>query len=1406
MKTMSPLLRLSAGIVLCALLVLISPGRISAEQPEAFSAEELVERIIASEGKIRDVRAEYVFFEPETNKPLLYAEWGYEGAKEFIAGIWFGRAEDNHGYKISHKAKHALDENGTYYYFGDESESGRTGGSITPLSIVVSDLFRANMTPNSLLGFDVTCGIRQTFGEALKSARRLEVRREPEKIDSRSCLVLEALGIADAEFIWDVRAWIDTGRDLRPLRVEIFYGGADNKRFKRIFRRIYDIKLRDVDGIWFPIEGKRDTFTTKWGYFQLLRVPTRKLMVDFDSVRINRGVPMEAFKIEFPPGSKVWDEVRNTQYTVEGHAAGDVKGPVSVELSGLKRFAPPELMQVIYPDTLVGGRLPELADLQIKIDPDELKDKMILVCFWDMNQRPSRRVVKDLAKRAEGLIEQGVVTIATEASPLEPNALAEWVKENNIAFPVGMVASGQNKTRLNWGVKSLPWLILTDREHIVRAEGFSLEELDERIKVIESGLTESGRRDGPEGAEVGASDANAADLVRAVRENENWVHEVDSLYIRIDGKWTRTAEGIAARRAELRQYFPDSNLDPNRFTDLKPTSTETVEMYFDRQRLRFLRDQHGESCTLRIWDGNQAVSHENYMRSRQEGYYLGPEPSRIFGDMSSEFSWLRSQPHSFWWCPRDVEVEMKYFGRAEDFVITGRGDYRGIDCYVLEWDRGQVQDLAPGLSYRWYVGAKDRRIRGHVWLSRKKPHIEHFTLDYKEVAPGCRFPMTQGYDIYEADPNGRTYLKAHRDLKVIEVRVNEKLPDESFHIELKDGVNVVDERFGELRTYIYESEPTRLVGKALPDFEGIDIDFEPARAQGKAVLVCFFDMNQRPSRHMVRELAKRAGELEEKNVVVAAVQVSGVDPDSLHEWARRCNIPFVVGVIEEDEGKVRNEWDVRSLPWLVLADRQHVVAAEGFGIEELNEKSEALTSDEEVLRGRVTDPTGRPIANAEVQIRGDSTAVYVSETHANTETNEQGYYRFTQTEIKGPCRIGFLWREEPASGEGMRHQYVRLRRVYEGTETVDFQFQSFPEGTAGVRGQAVDQHGEPVKDFRLDIRNRVDWKDYSRDLHQYGRKQTLNTTDGRFRVDSLPAGLYRVSIYPEQALYEANFVEVTLEGGEVTDITPQLRQKPVVKKETYYGRVLYNDGTPAVHEPPPWPGARTFVSFGHPAGSDITFKVDDEGYFTACLTDEQIEQVKAGKARLDIFCPSYEDEHTSHPVGRFPAELLSRQKNEAGAVTIFKPTHQPNIDLPKAPSLVGKPLPELANFKIELSPGDVNNRMVLVCFLDMNQRPSRHLAAQLAEKSKAIKQKGVTVVGVQASRVDGRELDDCVKKYNITFPVGVIEGDEEKTRFNWGVKSLPWLILTDREHIIRAEGFGIGELDEKAGGLSNAKP
>jgi hypothetical protein len=133
--------------------------------------------------------------------------------------------------------------------------------------------------------------------------------------------------------------------------------------------------------------------------------------------------------------------------------------------------------------SLVGKTLPSLEHLNTRFDLNQDKDKMTLICFLDMNQRPSRNCITQLAKQAEQFKEKGVTVIAVHASNVDENKLNEWVKENGIPFPVGIIRGDEEETRFNWGVRSLPWLILTDRKHVVVDEGFTLQELNVRLKI-----------------------------------------------------------------------------------------------------------------------------------------------------------------------------------------------------------------------------------------------------------------------------------------------------------------------------------------------------------------------------------------------------------------------------------------------------------------------------------------------------------------------------------------------------------------------------------------------------------------------------------------------------------------------------------------------------------------------------------------------------------------------------------------------------------------------------------------------------------------------------------------------------------------------------------------------------------
>ena len=160
--------------------------------------------------------------------------------------------------------------------------------------------------------------------------------------------------------------------------------------------------------------------------------------------------------------------------------------------------------------------------------------------------------------------------------------------------------------------------------------------------------------------------------------------------------------------------------------------------------------------------------------------------------------------------------------------------------------------------------------------------------------------------------------------------------------------------------------------------------------------------------------------------------------------------------------------------------------------------------------------------------------------------------------------------------------------------------------------------------------------------------------------------------------------------------------------------------------------------------------------------------------------------------------LISTRKEGLTAVVVQLPQTEARV-----PSLIGKSLLQLSDLNIELNPNQAKDKMILVCFFDMNQRPSRNCMRQLNAKAKELKAKDVVVVVVQTSKVDDSVLNEWVEKNNISFTVGMVQGDEEKIRFTWGVRSLPWLILTDTQHVVIAEGFSVAELDEKLNGNSH---
>jgi protocatechuate 3,4-dioxygenase beta subunit len=129
-------------------------------------------------------------------------------------------------------------------------------------------------------------------------------------------------------------------------------------------------------------------------------------------------------------------------------------------------------------------------------------------------------------------------------------------------------------------------------------------------------------------------------------------------------------------------------------------------------------------------------------------------------------------------------------------------------------------------------------------------------------------------------------------------------------------------------------------------------------------------------------------------------------------------------------------------------------------------------------------------------------------------------------------------------------------------------------------------------------------------------------------------------------------------------------------------------------------------------------------------------------------------------------------------------------------SIKGKPMPGLGT--VGLDANSFKNKAVILCFFDMNQRPSRHAVVELAKQADTLKAKGIEIAAVQASAADRAKLDEWAAGQKLNVKTGLVTGDEKKITAQWGVKGLPWMIYAGADGIVKAEGFSVEDIEKIA--------
>jgi hypothetical protein len=307
----------------------------------------------------------------------------------------------------------------------------------------------------------------------LRQCEKLSVREETEIIGSEACYVIDAKSPTSTYVVW-----MNPNRGHSISQAVIKLGPGAQGAFEVLsenenrFLTVSDIQFQQIGEVHVPMvykvqsERRRDGVIYRKG---TVRGKVTDITFDPDHEKLGSFVP------KMREGTIISDKETGSSFIwQEG-----MKFVVD-QWDGRIKYVPKDWSALVGADK----PLPRFEGIEISLPVERAKDKAILLCFFDMQQRPSLICLQLLSSRSKELKAKDIVVIAVQASKVEQIKLDEWINENDISFPVGMVAGDEEKVRFGWGVRSLPWLILTDKEHIVTAEGFGISKLDQKTHMV----------------------------------------------------------------------------------------------------------------------------------------------------------------------------------------------------------------------------------------------------------------------------------------------------------------------------------------------------------------------------------------------------------------------------------------------------------------------------------------------------------------------------------------------------------------------------------------------------------------------------------------------------------------------------------------------------------------------------------------------------------------------------------------------------------------------------------------------------------------------------------------------------------------------------------------------------------
>jgi len=547
-----------------------------------------------------------------------------------------------------------------------------------------------------------------------------------------------------------------------------------------------------------------------------------------------------------------------------------------------------------------------------------------------------------------------------------------------------------------------------------------------------------------------------------------------------------------------------------------------------------------------------------------------------------------------------------------------------------------------------------------------------------------------------------------------------------------------------------------LKGRQLP-FVELGVDPHPVGLDNQMLLVCFWDVQQGVSKRLVCELAQKENTLSSHGITVHYVETSGADQEIFSNWCMKHSIPSGMRMTAHDFERKRLLWGIQSLPWLIQTGKEHLVVAEGIGPHTSGFHGDVpvgLVAGAGEISGTVCDPNDRPVARAEISVDPDFKRLAPS-----TATDSQGRFRLN-------CRS--RWLPDPFEKTitlVVKQKERQLAAVVE-LDGTDSQLGIRLAEAITLTGKVVDTKGQAVVHAQLDLGLRND------SLGCMWERNVEVDSNGRYEITPIPP------TYPCLLSASAEgYGESVISFHMAEAIDSHLEVAPLVLLQadrSVSGKVVDVQNRPLA-------GVKLVcVGDGQPERRVWT---DVDGSFIINKVCAEPLYIRTVGQRLDGYVNS--------KGGASNVIIVARELDSNGRIVSDYST-----------SLLGRSVPSLKGLGLDLPVEQCRGRRLLICFFDMNQRPSRNCLRYLQKTAQAQKGTGThNLVIVTVQTVDTREgpLKAWVKQQTYSFPVGQIKGDTNEIRHNWGVQALPWLILTDTQHIVQAEGFRKDELETKLG-------